>query len=415
MEKELYTLSTRVKILTLLLVLVLCFLIEMGRFLHPMFMFEDGAIFFSQAYTYGIKSLILPYAGYLHFALRIGAYFTSFFPFRFAPIIYNYIGVFILLLTCWHLMSDRIKLPYKPFLAIAIISVPAPLVFANLTDAQWIVAVLLLILFCKVPPATRREKISDFTLLVICGLTGPFLLLFSPVIFLKYLGEKNRHYFYLTAVLLIMVQGYFIIHTHGGMAPTKHHHMAPFMQAVFQWVRVFGFQFFEYALPSGWAKQHIPLWARYLSGLTVVILHSVMVVYSLKNRSGYVGRVKQYIIAIMYFLLLAGFYRTYVTFGDLRPVMPGVRYLHAPILISIWLLFLLCASTSGWKRKAALASLMLVLAFPAVRYFVRYKGNDHTYSDNWAYYSAQLEKGCSIDAPTNPKDWHVVIHTGKRC
>jgi hypothetical protein len=33
----------------------------------------------------------------------------------------------------------------------------------------------------------------------------------------------------------------------------------------------------------------------------------------------------------------------------------------------------------------------------------------------WSCYARRLEKGCSIQAPINPKGWFVKINTGKQC
>src|SRR5262249_12109883 len=57
--------------------------------LNPQFFAEDGARWYVDAYSLGLRSLLLPESGYLHTLTRLIALLTIVLPFSFAPLVMN--------------------------------------------------------------------------------------------------------------------------------------------------------------------------------------------------------------------------------------------------------------------------------------------------------------------------------------
>src|SRR4030042_6478823 len=106
-------------------------------FIKPQFFAEDGAIFFKTCFT-GNPSFFIPFPDTLQLIPRMFAYFASFAPIYYIPLIYNILCIIIILYIANKVMSDRWQIPYKPLLAILIIIVPhSSEVFSFMANLQW--------------------------------------------------------------------------------------------------------------------------------------------------------------------------------------------------------------------------------------------------------------------------------------
>lgn len=117
---------------------------------HPQFWAEDGYTFFKESYHYGAKSILMPYSGYLHFIPRATAYLSiTFLPYEKIPLAYSLVSYFTalsLVIFMW------IRTPFdsitKFFLCISIFIIPiGNEIFLNLTNIQWLSALVILIVF----------------------------------------------------------------------------------------------------------------------------------------------------------------------------------------------------------------------------------------------------------------------------
>ena len=211
LNRALRTLKTdNTLFLTLLALATILFFRRPDMLLNPQFWEEDGAIFFRQNYESGFNALFIPYAKYIHLIPRLVAYVASFFPVALAPAIYAYATLAMTLGIGAKLMSSRLELPYKPLLVVAIALVPTGgEVILNLTNIHWYSALLLTALVLQKPPTTRGQMTSDFILLGLAGLTGPFIIAFAPLFLLRWVVRWDNYSTYLAcgALLLAGIQG----------------------------------------------------------------------------------------------------------------------------------------------------------------------------------------------------------------
>jgi len=155
--------------------------------LRPQFWAEDGLIFFQQAHELGfLRSLIEPYAGYLHTLPRLVAGVTLLVPLIMAPLVFNLVGLVIQVLPAVYLVSGRMRdvasLGVRVLVALLFVGIPNVWrVHGNMANAQWHVAVLCCLILIAPPPRTLWTRIFDGTMLAICCVTGPFAIVLLPI------------------------------------------------------------------------------------------------------------------------------------------------------------------------------------------------------------------------------------------
>ncbi len=150
--------------------------------------YEDGSIFLGAALSMGFKSLWQPYAGYLHFFPRMVALLTSYLPLGVAPRVF-FVGWVVAYCLMLYVMVRRLSSLHfgimgsilVSFLIAAQPSIGEP--FFNLTNSQWFLAIALVLIVCI--PCPRERTFSEFLLLLMLSLSGPFSVLLSPVIALR--------------------------------------------------------------------------------------------------------------------------------------------------------------------------------------------------------------------------------------
>ena len=177
------------KIIFFICLFVLTFGITITRrpdaVIEPQFWAEDGVVWYNDAYsaTNPLKPLLLPVCGYFQTISRIGAMIAVSFDIGHAPLIFNLIAILITVLPVLFFLSSRFeklipKISHRLFLSLAYLCIPgASEVHANLTNAQWHLAMLMILVV--VAPASKKIlwQIFDGLALLISGLSGPFSLI----------------------------------------------------------------------------------------------------------------------------------------------------------------------------------------------------------------------------------------------
>lgn len=196
------------------LVSIIAFLIIFSRrpdsVLNPQFWAEDGKMWFQQAYNNGIfTALFTSEAGYFQTISRIVAGISQFFPFEYAPLIFNFSAIAAKITVFFFLLSKRLEklLPdtvSRIFAAFIYLALPHSYeTHANLTNVQWHLALLSCLIIISTQPTDKISKIFDYVIVSISALSGPFCLLLLPIAALKYWFEREKH----TFVLLIILCG----------------------------------------------------------------------------------------------------------------------------------------------------------------------------------------------------------------
>jgi hypothetical protein len=176
-----------VRALSILLCSAILYVRRSDSFRNPQFFAEDGTIFFAQNLRLGLRAHLESYAGYFCEVPRLIASFAGFFPYRLAPAIYVYSALFVVLLLVIKLHSRRLGLPFAPAFALGFVLVPhlGGEVFLCVTNLQWILALLLLIVAAQPSPRTPGEAVPDWLTAVLASMTGPFAVLLFPVFVLR--------------------------------------------------------------------------------------------------------------------------------------------------------------------------------------------------------------------------------------
>ncbi len=177
--------------------------------LHPSFWAEDGTSWFHDAYTDGpIRSLPETHAGYLQVFPRLVADLGLYLPLRLVPLLFVLVAVAVQALPAAVVVSRRFATvvpDYRVRLLLAAIYLVVPNsaeVNANLTDAQWHLA-LVAVLVVLAAPARGTWRIFDLVVVVLSGLTGPFDLSLAVIVVLVYLYRRQRWTLVLGAMVLV--------------------------------------------------------------------------------------------------------------------------------------------------------------------------------------------------------------------
>ncbi len=153
----------------------------------PQFWAEDGALFYQQAHTTGfLPSLTSAYGGYLHTLPRLAAGISLLLPLADGPLLFNLVALLTQSLPPTFLASTRMArlgpLWIRILLGFLYVGVPnVPRVLGNLTNAQWHLAVLSLLIVVAAPPRSVWAATFDVVALAIGAVTGPFALFLCPI------------------------------------------------------------------------------------------------------------------------------------------------------------------------------------------------------------------------------------------
>ncbi len=161
-------------------------------FINPQFWAEDGATYFSDARTLGLKSIVKPYTGTYYLYLRLVAYTGNLLKPRYVPAYYNYMSLLVTLAVLVYVMRSRTNFEAKGLFAVAVVVSPhMGEVFLNLTNLHWIMALALLALIMSEDAQTMTGRLLECGLLVVLCLTGAFGLLFWPLFVIRSLRRKS--------------------------------------------------------------------------------------------------------------------------------------------------------------------------------------------------------------------------------
>lgn len=171
---------------------------EPGHLLHAELYAEDGPFWLANAYNNGLQSLFQPLAGYLQTLPRLVALFAVSFPLTSVPRTFAIMAFCIELLPVMLILSDRARLlipsrSARILLAIFYICAPnSAEVYINLTNAMWNLALTAFMVIILPKPRTFFAKSFDYAVLVVSGLSGPFVVFNSVIAWWNVFGEQKE-------------------------------------------------------------------------------------------------------------------------------------------------------------------------------------------------------------------------------
>ena len=156
--------------------------------INPQFFAEDGTIWYAQAHDVGWRSLFSPFhRGYFDTAERLVGLASLLIPMLWAPLLFNLIAVAVEALPAIVIASGRYAdvVPSRLgrlFLALLYVALPATWgAIANLTHAQWHLAMLACVVVLASPGRSTAWNLFDISAVALSGLTGPTCLLLAPI------------------------------------------------------------------------------------------------------------------------------------------------------------------------------------------------------------------------------------------
>lgn len=361
--------------------------------INPQFWAEDGTLFFLEQYKYGVSAFFRDYAGYLHLVPRVIALFAErFFPYSLIPTVYNYSSLLITLLVVLSVFSARFKLNNKSLAALAIVLVPhyKNEIFLNITNLQWLLAVVLIVVLLKSNPAVEYgnislQYISDLAIIFTCGLTGPFIVFLAPFFCYKYFQTRTKYNFVVT-VAVVLISGIQLYILSSGTSEST--------GLNFSWEiysQVIGHKFWG----SFWLGHKLAYdLNHYFLSCTCIIAMSLMlwIAYRQKNVFAF------FFISISCIFVLAAFYRFIGNPEILVVPSNGPRYFYIPYLMLTWCLI-------AWQGKYAKfkSGLLIFILISSLNN----KFHSQAFIDyNWQSYSDRIGKE-SLAIPINPEGWIV--------
>lgn len=163
---------------------------------------EDGWVWYPSCYIHGWRCLLIDHTGYLQTISMLVALLAQPFPLYAAPTIFALAALIVqaapgAFLMSWR-MAEAIPSGWVRFLlAILLVVVPGMTeVYVNLTNAQWHLALLALLVLTATVPTSKAGRLFDTAILALSGLSGPFAVFLAPVGWLWWFGHRNRWSFW---------------------------------------------------------------------------------------------------------------------------------------------------------------------------------------------------------------------------
>jgi len=388
-------------LLVVLVAAVILFIRKTDSILNPQFWAEDGTVFFLDQYHDGVSSIFQPVAGYLMVVPRIIAFLADLlFSVPAAPYVYNYLSLIITLLVVVSIYSPRLIMGNKALLALTIVLVPHVTneIFLTANNTQWILTLLILITLLKEPPHKKYGDIfiqafCDFLVIIICGLTGPFIVFSIPFFVWKLISEKSRYYFslFLVALVTSLIQLSIIAsHLFSQSSESEYDVVEPLAAIVGQ--KFFGGLFLGSSIPY-------KINAFFLCFLLFCLC--ILLAYLSAGDK----RRKFKIATFMGFstiLLLATFYKFKFNLYVLIPPANGPRYFYIPYVMTVWSLIACIDLRRKWKSTVIKVLLVIVLISSLTSGF-----RSHFIDLDWQSYGKLIGKEQNLIIPINPWGWAI--------
>ncbi|MGG8469053.1 glucosyl transferase [Rahnella sp. PAMC25617] len=196
MYKVIISRRTLLWILLFLLVFIAITARRPDIILHAQPWAEDGRAFFQGVYNRGfISYLISPQDGYYQTLPKLAFGIGLLFGVSKAALVATIIAISLRCAFVMFVLSQRfnfIKLQYRIVFCIYFILMPNAIEgYVNITNAHFYLSFYLLTIILARPPTSLPDKIHDLSILILSGLSGPFIIFLAPSLFIKRYSEHG--------------------------------------------------------------------------------------------------------------------------------------------------------------------------------------------------------------------------------
>jgi hypothetical protein len=372
-----------------------------GNFTMPQFWAEDGLVLFKQAADSGWASLTIPAAGYFVTLQRLIAFGTSHLSPSLAPAIYNYFAFAFTLVAVWLATSPRLALPFRPLIALAIVVVPAGYeILGSMGNTQWIVPIIVLLLFLMRPSKHRWVTIAEILACVLFSVTGPFAVFLVPLgAMLAYAADEQSARTRLMRLTAAMLPGLLASALHIIAYPDLS--MIPYGTAYIPsppefWVALPLRKFLDML----WVPRADKLG---LNECAMLSLGAFAVIFAMGG-SGHYRKQKLAMIFLGSVVMISGMikYR-----GDLPTLLDinTTRYFYAANVFLVWVL---CCSMPAWVGQRVGVGALVVIELFSV--FLAFDTPRIREDFKWQQWAAQIPNDKVLRIPIAPRGWFISLN-----
>lgn len=380
-------------------------------FLNAQFFAEDGVVWYSNAYQLGLRSLLLPEAGYLHTLSRLAALLAVLFPLAAAPLVMNLCALLLQVLPVNLFLSRRfsgISLPLRLLGCFLYLALPNTFeIDANMTTVQWHLALLAcLVLFAR-PGKTAAWRVFDIVILALLSVDGPMGVLLTPVAFLLWWARRDRWHAVLCGALIpgAAIQSVVLLFSQSQRAA------APNGASFKLLLSILGRQIFLAALLGIDTVRHLVSRHGFFAAEVLALAIGVMIL-------AYAFR-----LGSLELKLFIGFAALVMALSLARPLASdrvaqwqvlsypggGDRYYFFPLLAFFAALVWMAVNSGAWRPARYFALALLLLSSFAIARDWRYP----PFLDlNFREYAREFDRaapGTRISIPINPRHWHMEL------
>jgi hypothetical protein len=358
-----YPNQTRLTWIAVGIAIVVLYIRRTWALTHPQLWAEDGSVHLLDNDNFGLRAILMPYRGYLHFLPRVIAWFSSLVAdVSLWPFVYNLCAFLITVGLLMRFTSRRLDLPGKPWLVLSfVLAAHTNEVFYNITNLHWITSFFLLQQVLIERPKNDLQLLFDLLIILAVGLTGPFIVVFFPLFVWRWWRDRHLENtaFLLVAGVAAGVQAYFIVTT----GPTFDNQALPV-----NWMNMLtaiGNRLAVWPLFGAYVAEHLPPLALAVIGNTFIVL---LIGWSLRPHPQRLLRLQ--VMVALAAILFACMRRIRPDTGGLgTDIYYGDSYFFISRILIAWLLIWQFEAAERAVRMAAraLCVVAVLLQMPRIR------------------------------------------------
>jgi hypothetical protein len=355
---------------------------------------EDGPVFLQDQILIGFDAILRPYAGYLHLLPRLTAFAVDkLVSLEYVPVAYVAGALLVATLSSFAVALTRLPWPAGPLFAFSAVMVPhGGEVFLNVTNMQWMVAPLLMAIAVQDDPQNRFAIAIDSMIVVVVGLTGPFILFTAPFIVARLQWHSRSRYNISLAVIAVMIAAVQISvilnSSQTGVDQGISIEMLPNIIRNFWFGLFFGF------------ITQAPLSLKWL--LMAFTFSMALALWLLFPRRMKIITIMFSIVSIMIFA--AAIKKLGAISEFIQPTVNGQRYFYIPYVLTTWI-FILGILQARKPGKWIAIAMTLMIVGSAARAFQAPPLPDMEWRRQVASVGAE-----PMQIPINPPGWFVTVH-----
>jgi hypothetical protein len=381
---------------------------------HAQFWAEDGHVWFADAYNLGWwHALFRTQDGYFQVFPRLAASLALLVSLARVPLVLNLVAIVMQAIPALLLLSSRSSvlgsLRFRAFLAAIYLVLPnCREICAVLTNSQWVLALCAFLLLAASTPRSILGKLFDVSILLLCGLTGPFCVFLLPVAL--FLAWKRRERWQagpigvLFACCLTQAWGLLIVNPSG-----RSHYAHTLGASPTLFVRLLAGQVYLGALLGGNSLATGLGHGLLVFFICVAIGGSAFVLFCFFKSPDAMKLFLIFSFALFAVSLLSP--NTGSPTGssawNLLTYGSGVRYWFFPTLAFAWSL-VYCADRGGDFLKLVARCVLVLMCIGVARDWRRPAFPDVNYAASVRNFEA-APSGAKITIPLNPKGWEMEL------